>query len=95
MANTLNDIIIDFEQLSKNFNDLVSTLNINIADLSRFINYDASFVSKIRNGSRTPSKPKNFIEGICNYIVTKYNSEDDKKAISILINCNLKDLLYL
>ena len=89
---TLNDIIIDFEQLSKNFNELVSTLNINIADLSRFINYDASFVSKIRNGSRTPSKPKDFIEGLCNYVITKYNSEDAKKSISILINCTLKDL---
>lgn len=92
LANTLNDIIIDFEQLRKNFNDLVATLNINIADLSRFINYDASFVSKIRNGTRTPSKPKNFTQGVCNYIVTKYKSEDNKKSISILINCKLKDL---
>lgn len=92
LANTLNDVIIDFEQLRKNFNELVATLNINIADLSRFINYDASFISKIRNGSRTPSKPKNFTQGVCNYIVTKYKSDDDKKAISILINCTLKDL---
>lgn len=89
---TLNDIIIDFEQLSKNFNKLISTLNINIADLSRFISYDASFVSKIRNGSRNPSKPKDFIQGVCNYIVTRYKSENDKKAISILINCSLEDL---
>ncbi len=92
LANTLTDIVIDFEQLSKNFNELVATLNINIADLSRFINYDASFVSKIRAGNRSPSKPKNFIEGVCNYIVVKYKSEDDKKAISILINCTVKDL---
>ena len=89
---TLSDIVIDFEQLSRNFNELVSTLNINIADLSRFISYDASFVSKIRNGSRTPSKPKSFIDGVCNYVVTKYKSDDDKKAISMLINCNLGDL---
>lgn len=92
LAGTLSEIVIDFEQLSKNFNELVSTLNINIADLSRFISYDASFISKIRNGSRTPSKPKDFIEGVCNYIVTKYKDEDNKKAISILINCTLKDL---
>ena len=89
---TLSDIVIDFEQLSKNFNELISTLNINIADLSRFISYDASFVSKIRSGSRTPSKPKNFIDGVCNYVVTKYKSDDDKKAVSMLINCKLDDL---
>lgn len=89
---TLSDIVIDFEQLSKNFNELISILNINIADLSRFISYDASFVSKIRSGSRTPSKPKNFIDGVCNYVVTKYKSDDDKKAVSMLINCKLDDL---
>lgn len=92
LASTLSEIAINFEQLSKNFNELVKTLNINIADLARFINYDASFISKIRNGSRSPSKPKNFIQGVCNYIVTKYKSENDKKAISVLINCNLNDL---
>ena len=92
LALTLNDMIINFEQLSKNFNELVSTLNINIADLSRFISYDASFISKIRNGNRTPSKPKSFIDGVCNYVVTKYKSEDDKKSISILIDCDLKEL---
>lgn len=89
---TLSDIVIDFEQLSKNFNELISILNINIADLSRFISYDASFISKIRSGSRTPSKPKNFIDGVCNYVVTKYKSDDDKKAVSMLINCKLDDL---
>lgn len=89
---TLSDIVIDFEQLSKNFNELASTLNINIADLSKFIRYDASFVSKIRNGSRTPAKPKSFIEGVCSYVVSKYRSDSDKKAISTLIGCNLDDL---
>ena len=87
LSSSLSDITIDFEQLSKNFNELISTLNINIADLSRFINYDASFISKIRNGNKYPSKPKNFIEEVCTYIVSKYKSENDKKSISILINC--------
>ena len=68
LSSTLNDITISLEQLGSNFNELASVLNINIADLARFINYDASFISKIRNGSRTPSKPKSFVEGVCNYI---------------------------
>ena len=92
LLSTLTDIIIDVEQLSKNFNELVSIMNINMADLSRSINYDASFISKIRNGTRTPSKPKSFIEGVCNYVVSKYNSDEDKKAISLLVNCELTDL---
>jgi len=89
---TLSDIDIDFEQLSKNLNKLITTLNISIADLSRFIGYDSSFVSKIRNGTRTPAKPKDFLESVCNFVINKYTSEDDKKAVSLLIDCPLKDL---
>lgn len=89
---TLSDIDIDFEQLSKNLNKLITTLNISIADLARFIGYDSSFVSKIRNGTRTPAKPKDFIESVCNFVINKYTSEDDKKAVSLLIDCPLKDL---
>ena len=92
LANTLSDIVIDFEQLRKNFSELVSTLNISIADLARSIGYDSSFVSRIRTGSRNPSKPKEFIESVSSFIVAKYSSPDNKKAVSILINCELEDL---
>ena len=92
LSSTLNDISIDFEQLSRNFSDILLNLNISIADLSRAIGYDASLLSKIRSGNRNPSNPHDFIEAVCNFIVTKYKSEDDKKAISLLICCSLKDL---
>ena len=88
----MNDISIDFEQLSKNFNELIATLNINIAELSRSSSYDSSLLSKIRTGTKTPSKPKIFIETVCNFVVKKYKSNDSKKAVAILIGCNLEDL---
>ena len=92
LSNTLNDVLIDFEQLSQNLNTLISSLNISVAELSRFIGYDASFISKIRTGSRNPSKPKDFIESVCNFIIAKYKSADDKKTVSILINCTIEDI---
>lgn len=92
LSGSLNDVSIGFEQLSKNFNELIATLNINLSELSRFSSYDASLLSKIRTGNKTPSKPKIFIENVCSFIVKKYESEDDKKAVAILIGCNLKDL---
>lgn len=67
-------------------------LNISIADLSRAIGYDASLLSKIRSGNKNPSRPQEFVESVCNFIVTKYSSENDKKSISLLIGCSLKDL---
>ena len=92
LSTTLNDISIDFEQLSKNFNELITTLNINIAELSRSSSYDSSLLSKIRTGNKNPSKPKNFIETVCSFVVKKYKSEDNKKSVAILIGCDLKDL---
>ena len=92
LSNTLNDVSIDFEQLSKNFNELISTLNINMAELARSSSYDSSLLSKIHTGNANPSKPKIFIETVCSFVVKKYKSEDSKKAVSILIGCNLKDL---
>ena len=92
LSTTLNDISIDFDQLSKNFNELVATLNINIAELSRSSSYDPSLLSKIRTGNRNPSKPKDFIETVCNFVVKKYKSEDDKKTVAALIGSTLKEL---
>ena len=92
LSSTLNDVSIDFEQLRKNFNELISILNINIAELSRSSSYDSSLLSKIRTGNTNPSKPKIFIETVCSFVVKKYKSEDDKKAVAILIGCDLKDL---
>ena len=92
LSSTLNDVSIDFEQLRKNFNELISTLNINMTELSRSSSYDSSLLSKIHTGNANPSKPKIFIETVCSFVVKKYKSEDSKKAVSILIGCNLKDL---
>ena len=92
LSSTLKDIAIDFEQLSKNFSAILLNLNISIADLSRAIGYDASLLSKIRSGNKNSSRPQEFVESVCNFIVTKYRSENDKKSISLLIGCSLKDL---
>ena len=92
LSDTLNDISIDFEQLSKNFNNLITTLNINVAELSRLSSYDASFLSRIRTGNGNPSHPKDFATTVCNFIMKKYTSDDDKKAVALLINSSLEEL---
>ena len=92
LSGTLNDISIDFEQLSKNFNELVTTLDINMAELSRLSSYDASLLSKIRTGNRNPSSPRDFVTAVCEFIVKKYKYTDDKRAVAILINSRLEDL---
>lgn len=93
LSNTLSDIVIDFEQLRKNLNDIISVLNINISELSRGIGFDSSMISKIRSGKRNPANIGIFVDSICNFIVRKYKSDTDKKAICSLIECNYEDIL--
>lgn len=92
LLDLLNGIAIDQDELSKNFNSIITTLNISISDLSRSIGYDASFISKIRTGTRTPSKPQDFISSVCDFVISKYNTDEDKEKISILINCDKLNL---
>ena len=70
---SLNDVNIELDQLINNFNELIRILNINIAELSRKIGYDSSYISKLRTGNILPSKPQIFINEVSNFIVTKYN----------------------
>lgn len=79
LSNTLNDVSIDFEQLRKNFNELISALNINMTELSRSSSYDSSLLSKIHTGNANPSKPKIFIENVCNFIIKNINQKMTKK----------------
>ena len=92
LVNTLNGVLISPNELGKNFNALILALNISITDLSRYIGYDASFISKIRVGTRTPSKPQDFIDAVCNFISSKYKNPANKETISSLIDCSKEDL---
>ena len=48
--NTLNSGNIDFNTFKDNFNKLIDILNINVKSISKYIGFDASYLSKIRNG---------------------------------------------
>lgn len=92
LEETLTNIDMNMELIRTNFNVIISLLNINISNLSRSIGFDASLISRIRSGQRTPSDPQSFVNLICNYIVTKYKNLEDKKAIANLINCKFEDI---
>lgn len=83
------DNSFDYKTLSKNLNNLIITLNININDLSKYIVFDSSHISRIRYGKTKPSDPISFSNKIANYIVLKYNDSDNIKKLSLLINNNI------
>ncbi len=83
------DNSFDYETLSKNLNNLIITLNININDLSKYIVFDSSHISRIRYGKTKPSDPISFSNKIANYIVLKYNDSGNIKRLSLLIDNNI------
>ena len=83
---------IDYDVFVNNFNTLFSELKLNISDLASNINYDTSFISRIKSKDRKPADLENFIDKVADYIVNNYNMEEKKELICVLLNCKPKDL---
>ena len=60
--------------------------------MSKYIVFDSSHISRIRYGKTKPSDPLEFSTKIANYIMSKYNSNEDKKVLKELINCQDEEL---
>ena len=82
----------NYESMRKNFNALLSVLPISISELSRDISYDASHISRIRNGQRQPADPQKFSSDISRFIVRRYVNENELSVVAELIGCSVKDI---
>lgn len=91
LLNSITKDDFDYDNFSGNLNELINILKININEMSRYITFDSSHMSRIRYGKAKPSDPIEFSNKICNYIVTKYSTDSKLKLLSIL-NCTNKDI---
>ena len=82
----------DYDSFSKNFNELINILKININDISKFIAFDSSHISRIRYGKARPSDPIAFSKKVCEYIVYKYTDSNSIKSLCTILNCKEKDV---
>ncbi len=82
----------DYDSFSKNLNNLISILNINTKDMSKYIVFDASHISRIRNGKTKPSDPKDFSTKVTNYIVYKYNSPIYKDLLLTVLDSTEEEI---
>ena len=89
IINSLKKDNFNYENFSKNLNDLINLLKINLKDMSKYTLYDSSHISRIRYGKTKPSEPIEFSKKTINYIINKYNSEEDIKKISNLLGKDL------
>ena len=93
--NTLNTTEIDFEVVKNNLNEIINTLNINVGELAKYLNFDASYLSRIRKGERIPSNKEDFINSTATFILKKYNNEEYQTSLTILFGkekINVEDI---
>lgn len=89
---TLANNNFNFTTFSNNLNTLINTLNININEMAKYIVFDASHISRIKNGKAKPSNPIEFSKKICSYIFARYKSAEDIYNLQTIIGCKKSDL---
>lgn len=82
----------DKELLRRNFNTLISALNINITRLCQYTNYNTSAIFRIRNGSRTPGDCEQFASAVASFIAREIHTPQETAALSELIGCKAEML---
>lgn len=85
-------ITTDKERLRRNFNALISALNINLARLSQYTNYDTSSIFRIRNGSRNPGDSDRFAAAIASFVSRETRAASEISAVAELIGCDADEI---
>ena len=82
----------DYITFSNNLNTLITTLNINTNEMSKYIIFDASHISRIRYGKARPSNPIEFSNKICSYVFSRYKNSEAINNLQVIIGCKKNDL---
>jgi len=75
----------DFEVIRNNFNLLTSQLDVNYHKLAGYLNYDPSFLSRIRSGTRRPYDVEHFVHGVGEYCAERCSNPAFRKKLCSLI----------
>lgn len=75
----------DVEQTVSKLNYLIDEFNINVSVLAKWLNFDSSYLSRIRSGQRKPSDFDGFVAGISSFF-TRRLSESELDSLSKIIN---------
>lgn len=90
---------IDTGSLQQNFHLLLTALSISVSELARSLNYDPSYLSRIRSGQRQPARPLEFADQVSRFVVRRFTREEERSAVVSLIGCSPEHLhdpeLYL
>ena len=72
---------------SSRFDTLLRVMKIQAKDLSEFVRFMPSYLSKIRTGKRTPADPEGFVERLAAYLSAYHHNANDLGRLCELIGC--------
>lgn len=76
LISTLPNVGIDRDIFHDRFRTLISELDIRLISLSKAINYDSSFISRVLSGSRQPADYVSFASSVSDYIASLCRNRD-------------------
>ena len=91
-SKAVNVIDVDMKTLQTNLDSLLKVFPISVSELAKNLNYDASYISRIRNGHRTPADPKKFASELALFITRRYVEHDDKVIFAKLMGCRVSEI---
>ncbi len=75
----------------EHFSALLGAMEVSPAELAQALSYDASYISRVRSGQRSPADAVAFAEGVSEFICTRYSREACGKLLP-LMDCQEEEL---
>lgn len=79
----------DKEHFCRNLNELLDAFSIGNTELARYLSYDASFLSRIRSGQRTPRDAAAFALSVGRFVARRCQSGGQREQLAALIGASL------
>ena len=81
---------VDAERFRQNLNELLEAFSVGSNELAKYLNYDASYLSRIRSGQRMPRDAAAFAESVGFFVVRRCRNAADREQLRILTGSDLK-----
>ena len=82
----------EIKNLRENFNTLLNVFPVNVSALSRFLNFDPSYISRIRNGQRQPASPTKFAWDVADFVARRLLAPEQLNILASLTGYSENEL---
>ncbi len=83
-----------YDQFQARWSSCITKLHVNIAQMARYLHYDASYLSRITSGQRHPAHPEQFIANAAQFLARYYNTPAAKQFFASEMHVPLESIEY-